>query len=226
MSDIQLAIIKILNHVGFDYNPYTDSYYYNRKIDFNNVKLDYLQNAFVIHDCHCIITFSLDNREHTISADINGIHIVTKTTIPEYLTTRQIGGKYRVDEDYEKLDKFNEYISENIDSVRLYLNGDFLISSDAIRDYSNLNLYMEKAKLICIESHVETEDYFGYTRDFFCKKLIVEKPDPDLYDDKKVKFVATEVHSVKILEKPEKYHSFYNHNGPIGWDNRWRQNEE
>ncbi|MBO1055142.1 MAG: hypothetical protein HEQ27_00860 [Dolichospermum sp. JUN01] len=220
MSDIQLAIIKILNHVGFDYNPYT--YYYR----LDNVKLDYLQNAFVIHDCHCIITFSLDNREHTISADINGIHIVTKTGIPEYLTIRTGGGgKYQVDEDYRELEKFNEYISENIDSVRLYLNGDFLIFSDAIRGYSDLNLYMEKAKLICIESHLTTKDIWE-GRAFFCKKLIFEKPDPDLYDDKKVKFVATEVHSVKILEKPEKYHSFYNHNGPIGWNNRWRENEE
>jgi hypothetical protein len=221
MSDIQLAIIKILNHVGFDYNPYT--YYYR----LDNVRLDYLQNAFVIHDCHCIITFSLDNREHTISADINGIHIVTKTGIPEYLTIRTGGGgKYQVDDDYEKLEEFSEYIGENIYSVRLYLNGDFLISSDAIRDYSNLNLYMEKAKLICIESHLTTKDSFWEDRAFFCKKLIFEKPDPDLYDDKKVKFVATEVHSVKILEKPEKYHSFYNHNGPIGWDNRWKENEK
>jgi hypothetical protein len=142
---------------------------------------------------------------------------VTKTGIPEDLTIRT-GRKYSVYDNHEKLEEFSEYIGENIDSVRLYLNGDFLISSDAIRDYSNLNLYIEKAKLICIESHLETKDYFG-DRAFFCKKLIFEKPDPDLYDDKKVKFVATEVHSVKILEKPEKYHSFYNHNSPIGWDN-------
>lgn len=189
-SAIQRGIIEVLNAVGFSYHPYLH--------EIKWLIPRYIEDVSILQGSHCFITFSLNKNQHTISSVIKGLHIVSSKRLNLYL---QSGNNYFLGRD--QIAKLAT--TGDIQSVRLYLDGYILLS-----DFKNFhNEYRAKARLLCVESHLEKDGYYH-------KALFFEKPVENIFvehsaisDDKELVGVIAD--SVEIFDPPDKVYGFYNY---------------
>lgn len=201
-SAIQRGIIEVLNAVGFYYKPYRDESKW--------LIPRYIEDVSILQGSHCFITFSLNNNQHTISSVIKGLHIVNSKRLNLYL---QSGNNYFLGRD--QIAKLAT--TGDIQSVRLYLDGYILLS-----DFKNFhNEYRAKAKLLCVESHLEEDEEDGYS---YHKTLFFEKPIENIFGPQSglirlksatpfntEKLVGVVADSVEIFDPPDKVYGFYNY---------------
>lgn len=187
---IQRGIIEVLNAVGFYYEPYQNGSKW--------LIPRYIEDVSILQGSHCFITFSLNNNQHTISSVIKGLHIVSSERLNLYL---QSGNNYFLGRD--QIAKLAT--TRDIQSVRLYLDGYILLS-----DFKNFhNEYRAKARLLCVESHLEKDgDYH--------KALFFEKPVENIFAEQSAisddnELVGVIADSVEIFDPPDKVYGFYNY---------------